>query len=524
MIFPNVKRAAIYARISEERPGVDKVENQVSALQEYATKRGYTVIQVFRDNNLSAYKGRVLRPGFMELIEGLKANKFDVVLVTELSRLTRGSSNDLNLLSFWCSKASAVIDSKTNGIHDPSKSMDKAMLSLLDVFYGMESDTRIERQRARNRADISKGLPTKGLRPFGWKVDRITIEESEAKHVREAIRSVIKDGATTWQIAQRWNALGLKTPAMTKPRTRVKTGKKELPSAVWTTTAVRQILVRPRNAGLLVHQGEEMPNSLIQPIVSRAELEEVQGRIKGTPVKAGPKPKYLLGGLMDCPCGQKMYATTSVTQRKGKPKYVYKMYRCRLYGFDRSQKHVSVQMSIAEAAVRDVVVSDIGLGFLEPPATSNSQYAEAQSQQAVLVEQKRELTGYLIEGVADKSMLRRKLVELDDKIRTLESDMERILADSAFTADLRAFAEKLSELNKDAAFSEIDEKMSMGHDAWDALPMSDKRSILKSRYRIQVNSGGRGLDRIDVALIALDEKQALKKSRTPRKGKKVAKK
>lgn len=227
MTTGNVKRAAIYARISEERPGVDKVENQVSALREYADQRGYVVSQVYRDNNISAYKGREVRPGFLGLIDGLKAKKFDVVLVVELSRLTRGSPNDLNLLSFWCSKTGAVIDSKTNGIHDPSKSMDKAMLALLDVFYGMESDTRIERQRARNRADLAKGMPTKGLRPFGWQIDRITLEESEARHIRSAFRAVVEDGASTWQIAQRWNALGLKTPSMSKPRLSNKTGKKK---------------------------------------------------------------------------------------------------------------------------------------------------------------------------------------------------------------------------------------------------------------------------------------------------------
>lgn len=75
----------------------------------------------------------------------------------------------------------------------------------MDVIGGLEVETKIDRQKARTRADLAAGLPTKGLRPFGWETDRITVRESEAIHIREAYKAVLEKGNTLWRIAQHWN-------------------------------------------------------------------------------------------------------------------------------------------------------------------------------------------------------------------------------------------------------------------------------------------------------------------------------
>lgn len=136
--------------------------------------------------------------------------------------------------------------------------------------------------------------------------DRMKIRESEAKHIRRAYKDILEKGETVWAIAQKWNKQGIKTESMVRPRKSRIDGVVKPPPGVWTTTTVRGILLRPRNAGILMNDGAEMPVSLIEPIVTRQEWEALSASIKGAPSPKGAKPQYLLGAflsaLVDRPC------------------------------------------------------------------------------------------------------------------------------------------------------------------------------------------------------------------------------
>ena len=186
MDTPSVKRAAIYARISKADSDVDKVETQIAELKELAKSCGYEVVAIHTDDDISAFKGATTRSGYIGLIDGLKNHAYDVVLATEPQRLTRGSATDLDLLQAHCVKAGAFIHTRSAGVQDPATATTKALMQIMDVIGGLEVETKIERQKARTRADLAAGIPTKGLRPFGWEMDRITIREAEAVHIRDA--------------------------------------------------------------------------------------------------------------------------------------------------------------------------------------------------------------------------------------------------------------------------------------------------------------------------------------------------
>lgn len=251
MSIREVKRAAIYARISKSDPGVDKIENQVSELEKLAVASGYEVVATFTDDDISAYKGEHIRPGYLSLITGLKDKLYDVVMATEPQRFTRGSQAELAALLFHCRKSGAVVHTRSAGIQNPDSPTTAALMQIMDVVGGMEVATRIERQKARNIADREKGLPTKGLRPFGWEIDRVTVRESEAKIIRDAYSSILERGEGISSIARRWNRSGVTTDAMKRPRRSRIDGVVRPPTGKWTPTTVRQILTRHRNAGIL---------------------------------------------------------------------------------------------------------------------------------------------------------------------------------------------------------------------------------------------------------------------------------
>jgi site-specific DNA recombinase len=498
MTISKVKKAAIYARISKADSDVDKVENQIAELRKLAKSSGYDVIAVFEDDDISAYKGKSVRPGWAQLLKAIEKKKFEVILATEMSRFTRGSSAESDVFTATCVKAGAVIHTRSGGVLDPNSPSALAMVQIMDVLSGLEVALKIERQKARNRADLAIGKPTKGLRPFGWEIDRMTIRHEEAKHVRRAYKDILDKGESVWAIAQKWNKLGIKTESMLNPRKSRIDGVVRVPSGVWTTTTVRSLLIRPRNAGILMSDGAEMPKSLIQPIVSRQDWEALCASIKGAPSPKGAKPQYLLGGILECTCGQTMHASKSVSGRKGK-KHSYKIYRCRLYGFDKSQSHVTCQLLIADDVVRTWVVENIGLGLEDESLFNKEALAEIDTRLAALADSDAELTTTMRDGLGNADQIRGFLRENKNERIELESERLAILSTASQSTALDEFKTAMARLEKDASDEEINQTFEQGFKAWDELSMHARRSIIRGGYRVQLLSGGRGAERILVS-------------------------
>ncbi len=84
--------AAIYCRISRDRTGAGLgVERQEEDCRVLAASLGLDVAEVFVDNDLSAYSGKP-RPEYDRLLAGIKAGRFDAVIVWHQDRLLRRNS------------------------------------------------------------------------------------------------------------------------------------------------------------------------------------------------------------------------------------------------------------------------------------------------------------------------------------------------------------------------------------------------------------------------------------------------
>src|SRR5262245_53581474 len=80
-------RAAAYYRMSTDKQE-DSVERQQSSLVPYAARQAYNLVQDYKDEGLA---GDLFerRPGFQKLLKDATAGKFSVIVVDELSRLSR---------------------------------------------------------------------------------------------------------------------------------------------------------------------------------------------------------------------------------------------------------------------------------------------------------------------------------------------------------------------------------------------------------------------------------------------------
>jgi DNA invertase Pin-like site-specific DNA recombinase len=80
------KRAAIYVRVSTDK---QTIENQLRELHRIAERRGWEIVQEYRDAGISGAKGREARPGLDEMLKDAQRRRFDVVMAWAIDRLGR---------------------------------------------------------------------------------------------------------------------------------------------------------------------------------------------------------------------------------------------------------------------------------------------------------------------------------------------------------------------------------------------------------------------------------------------------
>ena len=81
--------AAVYCRISQDREGAGLgVTRQEADCRALCERRGWTVVEVYTDNDVSAYSGKP-RPNWARLIEDVRAGHIGAIVGWHVDRLTR---------------------------------------------------------------------------------------------------------------------------------------------------------------------------------------------------------------------------------------------------------------------------------------------------------------------------------------------------------------------------------------------------------------------------------------------------
>ena len=113
-----------------------------------------------------------------------------------------------------------------------------------------EYESEHHSERIRRKLEGAQGKHHGGSRPYGWRDDRINLVEDEAAVVREAAARVLA-GESVKSIARALNPAGHRT-ATGKP---------------WLDVTVRDMVLRPRNAGLRLHHDEVVGHGQWEPIL-----------------------------------------------------------------------------------------------------------------------------------------------------------------------------------------------------------------------------------------------------------------
>jgi site-specific DNA recombinase len=327
-------RAAIYCRLSQDRSG--KSENttiQEAECQAYAEDEGWEVVGVYVDDDISASKFSTKpRPDYDRLLADVAANKVNVILVTEKSRLHRRVEEMLEViklaeqtsLRYIHTTEGEVINLATpQGIHEAIGGVNTSM------YESARTSVRVKRKKG---ARAKGGGWNGGGRSYGFEGPRYGPRDEDGN--RELINLADKrswgiahipeEAAVIREVADRYNA-GESWRDMADDLN--KRGIHTAEGKQWRAQNLKTLLFKIRNIGIREHDGAEY-KAAWEPILTMEQwnlMHATRARKAakyGSTYKAGRK--YLLTGFAYCGRCNAPMGGSSVKRNGGKKR----RYRC----------------------------------------------------------------------------------------------------------------------------------------------------------------------------------------------------
>lgn len=238
----------IYSRISADKEGdAAGVSRQEDDCRQLAERLGYEVVGIYRDNDTSAStRSTKPRPRYDAMMQAARSGEFAAILSYSNSRLTRRPREFEDLIDLY-EHHGVQIHTVASGSFDLSTADGRRMARFLAGEATAEAERTSERVRRAKAENARNGEYRGGPRPFGYEEKGMVIRESEARIIREATDAVLA-GRTLASICRDLNERGV-PPASVK---RVDRDLKKRPPQ-WKYNNLRDMLIRPRNAGILAH-------------------------------------------------------------------------------------------------------------------------------------------------------------------------------------------------------------------------------------------------------------------------------
>lgn len=436
------RRAGIYLRISLDQTGQRLgVTRQRRDCEAKARDRGWTVTQIYEDNDTSAFAKR--RPAYEQLLADLEAGAINAVIVWDLDRLTRRPIEIEHFIDLADRTGCAL--ASVGGDVDLSTDNGRLFARIKGAVARAEVERKSTRMKAANiqRAEAGKP-PAGGIRLFGYELGGQVVVEEEALLLKQAAEQLLAGGTVHGIV--RW----LNEQGSTSTR-----------GGPWHPMEFRRIIANPRLAALRRYRGEIVARGTWPPILDEDTHHAIKALLADPARhKAGPPRKYLLSGIGRCGvCGQRLFGATDGP--KGW------LYRC------ESRAHVSRRAEPVEDYVVAVLLERVAAGELERPPSPAPKPAD------------------------DDELLRARLNGLSEAFAV--GDIDRLQL-QAGTRRLRARLEALSAARGASVSRSPLRPLLDAEDpwvAWGAMPFDVQRAIISAGLQVVIHPPGRGAKRFN---------------------------
>src|SRR5829696_5090802 len=178
--------AGIYTRISADPNGhALGVQRQEADARKLCETRGWTVAEVFCDNDRSAFSQRKTRPAYQRMLDAIREDKINIVVAWHPDRLHRQTRELVPFIDL-VNAHGVRVETVTAGIYDLSTPSGRMNARIVGSVAEFESEHKGERIRRKLEANAAEGKHHGGSRPYGWRKDGVTLDQEEAAVVREA--------------------------------------------------------------------------------------------------------------------------------------------------------------------------------------------------------------------------------------------------------------------------------------------------------------------------------------------------
>lgn len=461
-----------YVRISKDRVGAGLgVGRQKHDITERAAAEGVTIERWYVDNDMSAYQRRKKRPDYTSLMADLVSGVIvpgGRVWTWHTDRLHRNNAELEDWISAAHPRAIAVMTVKA-GLIDLATPGGRLVARQLGAVAQYESEHKAERLKGKMAELARDGKYRGGPRPFGYQADGVTKDPFESKLVAEGV-AMILDGKSLNAVCRAWQEAGAVRTVSKKP---------------WEPNLVRGVLCRPRNAGLMEHNGVVVGRGEWEPLMSEEDHAEVV-RILTDPTRTthtpGNQPRWLGSNFYKCGlegCGYPLVVGVSGGGKGRKPGYSCTSGRRGELTSGRVEgAHVGRQ---AEAV--DELISALVVEYLSDPET-----------QAALVVQSGDGAG------PDVGALRREAAQIENDQAALADDVGAGLIsreqmhrmNAGYQARLSVIERQLADA---AATASPAARMAVETDvqkAWDAAPIETKRAVVRELMVVTILPAPKG--------------------------------
>lgn len=286
-------RVAIYARLSRNRDGEStSIPRQVAACRG-RFESDWVEVEVFEDDDLSAYKDGVLRPAWERMLVEIEAGHIELVVAYALDRLFRKERDKL-----------ALVESGVRfiTIRDSMDSNNALLVDILTAVARNESRTISDRILLKHAELRREGRWSGGRRAFGLSDDWSQTVQAEVDLILEAADRVLA-GEGLAGVANDWHERGIVT----------RSGK------AWDPSSLKRMLLSPRMIGKR-QVGNELSVEAGMPAIMDEDLWRRVQAVLTSPARRlshGNSVKHLLAGMLTCGrCGSRMHTHTKGSQRR----------------------------------------------------------------------------------------------------------------------------------------------------------------------------------------------------------------
>lgn len=447
-------RTFIYTRQSLDRTGTGAaVDRQREDCRKLCGERGWTIVQEFSDNDVSASSTKP-RPAYQRMLDGVGRGEAEVIVAWHVDRLTR-KLTELEALIELSSRTGVRIATVTGDL-DLTTDAGRLVGRILASVARGEVERKGARQKRAQQQAAQQGKPAGGRRAFGYGADGATVLRSEAKELRQAYQTILEGGSLKG-IAKRWNDAGVTTTM----------------GNAWSHSTVRRTLMNPRNAGQRAYRGEIVARATWPSLIDEDTFEAAVALLSlpERRTTTGTARLYLLPSLARCWCGSDV-AT-------GRTRHNKRTYNC------RAIKHLSRAAEPIDELVEGVVIERLSrpdaVELLSESTTPDLVVYRARAQ--AIRERLDDLATGLEEGLLTLLAVRRSSDRLHHELTETEAKMHT-----------STHADVLGPLvtSEDVAAT------------WDKLDLQQKRSTIDALMTVTLLAPKRGRQQFDPETVLIE--------------------